>query len=544
MTVNAGSLRVFYLANPRVTESLFQDLRRAGAKAPSPEHPLRLTLPNALVRRFMVREHMDLPEEHWNGSQVWFFEHVEEAARILSEQDADLLIVDERSEVRKGTVGGPQESPSVPRSGESPTYEKFQGALGLHAAPGFHFSSRRVLVVIPYGAETSDRTFVLGMANVRRVIVEPRSSVELFHFGTHQLAEFRVARTKTSLCLSGGGMEGYLYALGVAWALEDFFVEKNINDFDIFCGVSSGSIMALSYAAGITTQNLVDQVQRKKGILDHLTPGVLFDFASGEMVKRMLDLIKSVSTFQVSEILLKLQKVVPVGFFRGERLKEFVEEQLSRVGADDKLSSLKKELYVSVTDQDTGEHVVFGEEPWRDMKASQAVRASTALPPFYLPENVKGHWFTDGQLTSSSDFLTAIRKGARLVVLIDPMVPYTSQEPGSVLKHGGYFTAIQAIKSLVHTRAESFMRHAMDVHPDVDFVVFRPTDEVMAAMAGSPMKFRIRSELMELGRRVTLRQLVENYDLLSRRFAKHGMKCNSADHMQRLLLQEFPESNR
>jgi predicted acylesterase/phospholipase RssA len=225
---------------------------------------------------------------------------------------------------------------------------------------------------------------------------------------------------------------------------------------------------------------------------------------------------------------------VPVGFFRGDRLKEFVEEQLRRVGVDDNLATLKKELYVSVTDQDTGEHVVFGEEPWKDVKASQAVRASTALPPFYLPENVNGHWFTDGQLTSSSDFMTAIQKGARLVVLVDPMVPYTSQEPGSVLKHGGYFTTVQAIKMLVHTRAESFLKHAMDMHPDVDFVVFRPTDEVMTAMAGSPMRYRIRTELTELGYNVTLRQLVENYETLSRRFAKHGLKVKSLDDLKNL----------
>ena len=58
-------------------------------------------------------------------------------------------------------------------------------------------------------------------------------------------------------------------------------------------------------------------------------------------------------------------------------------------------------------------------------------------------ELIKGHWFTDGQLTSASDFNT-IRKGAALVIYIDPMVPYTNNLPGAVMKRGGYFTMVQA----------------------------------------------------------------------------------------------------
>jgi predicted acylesterase/phospholipase RssA len=185
--------------------------------------------------------------------------------------------------------------------------------------------------------------------------------------------------------------------------------------------------------------------------------------------------------------------------------------------------------------EDTGENIVFGEEPWRDIKISQAIRASTALPPFYLPELVKGHWFTDGQLTSASDFNTAIRKGAALVVYIDPMVPYTSNLPGAVMKRGGYFTMVQAVKSLVQTRSSSMLKHSMDNNPDVDFVIFKPTDDVMEAMAGNPMKYYIRTELVDLGYRCTISQILSSYDAIAHKFAKQGFALKSKNMIQSLL---------
>ena len=366
-------------------------------------------------------------------------------------------------------------------------YQMLCKALEQFSPKAFHFPSRRRLVVLPNAEGTAERTFKLGLANVRRVIVAPQSSFELLDFSTRQLVEFRTANTKTALCVSGGGLEGYIYSLGVTNALEECFVDKTNNDFDIYCGVSSGSLLAMSLSAGISTSDLIKQLYRKKGRLEPLSLSTVFDFAGGEIGKRLFEFLRGIGTLNTSEILLRLQKIVPVGFFKGDKLKSFVEGQLKRMGLADNLALFSKEIYISATDQDTGEPIVFGEDPWKDVKASQAVRASSALPPFYLPERVRGHWFADGQLTSSSDFNIAIRKGARFVVLVDPMVPYTSLEPGAVMKHGGYFTAVQAIKSLVHTRSESFLKHAMDVNPDVDFLVLRPTDEVMAAMAGNPM---------------------------------------------------------
>jgi predicted acylesterase/phospholipase RssA len=292
-------------------------------------------------------------------------------------------------------------------------------------------------------------------------------------------------------------------------------------------------------AAGTHSHDILKQLYKRHGKLDPLSLNVIFDLAGGEIVARIVGVLRMLSTLDPGEVVVRLQRLVPVGFFRGEKLKSFIERQLARLGIPDNVSALKKELYISATEQDTGEHVVFGEEPWREIKISQAIRASTALPPFYLPERINGHWFADGQLTSSSDFNTAIRKGAGLILMIDPMVAYTSNSPGAVMRHGGYFTTVQAIKSLVQTRFSSMLKHSMDVNPDVDFVVFRPTDEVMEAMAGNPMRYRIRTELAEMGYRGTVQQILAQYDSLFHKFAKHGLVLKSRNDIERLLSKTF-----
>lgn len=581
----AGSVRVVYVGHGAVTQKLLLEFQRVGARALASSVGDCLALPPSLLRRLLAVDPKLSSVAGRLGAQVWFLSNAFDAANVLPRLDADLVIVDERLSVAsphsdaKGRQGRRREAtplkshgvptvrpegfsefpgdapeadapeaygrseavaeqdtspvllnldPEAPKGAGQPdparsiVFEEVWQALQKFTPRDFHFPARRILVILPEGEDTSQRAFQLGLSNVRRVLIAPHSSVELFLFATRQIADFRDVQTKTALCVSGGGLEGYIYAVGVAQALEECFVSKTNNDFDIYCGVSSGAILTLSLAAGLPTEDVVAQLYKRKGRLEPLQLSVVFDFAGGEIARRILDLIRGISTLDPGEIVARIQRTIPVGFFRGERLKAFIEQQLKRAGIVDNLSGLPKELYISATDQDTGEHVVFGEEPWRDIRASAAVRASTALPPFYLPERINGHWFSDGQLTSSSDFNTAIRKGARLVVLIDPMVAYTSAEPGAVMKHGGYFTAVQAIKSLVQTRAQSFLKHSMDVHPDVDFVVFRPTDEVMAAMAGNPMRYRIRTELAELGFKGTLAQVLEHYEAYAQRFGKHG----------------------
>jgi predicted acylesterase/phospholipase RssA len=570
----ADGFRVVYLGTNEVIEKLSSDFKRFGIM-PVPGiqgQGEAFVLSKALARRLpsgIAGHEMSAP------ATVYFSSDLFQVAHNIAQLEPDLIILDERKNLPKSQEA--KKTPTRQKSGTAdnsadaaestdgsdeklsngdvlhsvhaaeqnggeskpPSFEDFRSALKSFSPRDFHYPMRRILVVLPKSHDNQARSFNLGLANVRGVIIDPSSSALLFQFAIAQLYEFRMSQQKKSLCISGGGLEGYIYSIGVTNALDDAMDGSACNEFDIFCGVSSGAILASFLAAGTHSHDILKQLYKRHGKLDPLSLNVIFDLAGGEIVSRIVGVLRMLSTLDPGEVVVRLQRLVPVGFFRGERLKSFLERQLSRLGIPDNIGSLTKELYISATEQDTGEHVVFGEEPWRNIKISQAIRASTALPPFYLPERINGHWFADGQLTSSSDFNTAIRKGAGLILMIDPMVAYTSNSPGAVMRHGGYFTAVQAIKSLVQTRFVSMLRHSMDVNPDVDFVVFRPTDEVMEAMAGNPMRYRIRNELAEMGYRGTVQQILAQYDSLAHKFAKHGIVLKPKSEIELLLSRQF-----
>ena len=570
----ADGFRVVYLGTNEVIEKLSSDFKRFGIM-PVPGiqgQGEAFVLSKALARRLpsgIAGHEMSAP------ATVYFSSDLFQVAHNIAQLEPDLIILDERKNLPKSQEA--KKTPTRQKSGTAdnsadaaestdgsdeklsngdvlhsvhaaeqnggeskpPSFEDFRSALKSFSPRDFHYPMRRILVVLPKSHDNQARSFNLGLANVRGVIIDPSSSALLFQFAIAQLYEFRMSQQKKSLCISGGGLEGYIYSIGVTNALDDAMDGIACNEFDIFCGVSSGAILASFLAAGTHSHDILKQLYKRHGKLDPLSLNVIFDLAGGEIVSRIVGVLRMLSTLDPGEVVVRLQRLVPVGFFRGERLKSFLERQLSRLGIPDNIGSLTKELYISATEQDTGEHVVFGEEPWRNIKISQAIRASTALPPFYLPERINGHWFADGQLTSSSDFNTAIRKGAGLILMIDPMVAYTSNSPGAVMRHGGYFTAVQAIKSLVQTRFVSMLRHSMDVNPDVDFVVFRPTDEVMEAMAGNPMRYRIRNELAEMGYRGTVQQILAQYDSLAHKFAKHGIVLKPKSEIELLLSRQF-----
>lgn len=544
--------RVMYIGNSSLIESLKMEFVKAGARNISPLKPNSFSVSSYLFRR------LALAANSFPGATVNFYTDVYELARELPVFDADLIILDERTMAKDSFADLPfadehneleknegkqqtdvlHNSPSAFESSEQQAvvnFENLRSAIEKFTPRDFLYSMRRVVVVLPKSAGQTNREFYLSLANIRAAITDPGNSVELFLAATRELYDFRQNHKKTSICISGGGLEGYIYSIGVVNAIDSCLLDKEAGDFDIFCGVSSGAIVASTLAIGIHSDDLVRQIYRKNTSLEPIGLNTVFDLASSEIAKRAFDFVRAFSTFDSGELISRLQNSVPTGFFKGEKLKRFFEKQIQFFGMTDNMAALKKELYINVTDQDTGENVVFGEEPWKDIKISQAIRASTALPPFYLPERVKGHWFTDGQITSASDFNTAIRKGAGLVVYIDPMVPYTSNLPGAVMKRGGYFAMVQAVKSLVQTRSSSLLKHSMDNYPNVDFVIFRPTDDVMEAMAGNPMKYHIRAELVDLGYRCTISQIISSYDAIAHKFAKHGFALKSKQVIASLL---------
>ena len=63
---------------------------------------------------------------------------------------------------------------------------------------------------------------------------------------------------KTGLALAGGGPLGGFYELGAICALQDSVTALNLNNLDVYVGVSSGAFLVSSLANGISTEEIAN----------------------------------------------------------------------------------------------------------------------------------------------------------------------------------------------------------------------------------------------------------------------------------------------
>ena len=326
---------------------------------------------------------------------------------------------------------------------------------------------------------------------------------------------------KTALCLAGGGIEGLIYEVGVLRALDDLLPGQGLLDFDIYCGISAGAIIASVLANRVPPVEITRAFMQDSTMMKGIKPWMLFDFATRDIKSRLASLI--LDRGYDDGILSLLAGSVPNAFFMGDNIEKVLESFFSDPGRTNSFHQLEKELYIGATDQDTSEHVVFGGLGWRDVPISRAVHASAALIPFYAPQFIAGRWFIDGSFTRTSEMEVAIAKGATLIVIVDPLVPIRTQASGTVRGRGGVYAGIQGLKALVNTRFLGGLPRLMTAHPEVDFIVFMPEEEDMLLMSGSPLRYRYRMEIERVAYDASCTRLRNDWARIKPMLMRHGL---------------------
>jgi predicted acylesterase/phospholipase RssA len=396
----------------------------------------------------------------------------------------------------------------------------FMKRVHYSADPDRRYPLSRIIAVLEKDGSLAKHAFALGQMRIAGFAVDPFSG-SLFAT-MDELYDDRPG--KTAICLAGGGVEGALFELGVLKAINAHLQARSVTEFDIFCGISAGAIIGAFVANGTQPEDIAAAISETGDptTMDPVKPSVIFDPHYREYFSRLLLFARSMPIRSFNDLISNLLKTVPTGFFRGDALLDFLKLQLSKGGRTDDFRQLKRELYIGATEQDTSAHVVFGAGQWTDIPISTAVRASAALTPFFEPVKIRGRYFVDGQYTRTANFHLAVQRGAKLVIVVDPLVPIRVDEPGYVRSKGGVFCALQALKSVIHTRFMHGFQAAVENYPNVDFVLFRPEGEDMRLMSGSPMKYNIRSEILNMAYRCAVRKIQRDYEILSGTFAKHG----------------------
>jgi predicted acylesterase/phospholipase RssA len=367
----------------------------------------------------------------------------------------------------------------------------------------------------------------------------------------------RRSRSKTALVLGGGGFTGGVYEIGALRALDLLAVNRNVNQFDVYVGTSAGSFIASMAANGVTPEEMMRVVNQQVptpfrdidlGTL--LQPNYLgFAKSAALLPLRVLGIARTlasnVRSVSMMDIVVGLAEGLPAGLYDGSGIERYLGEVLGDLDRTPDFRMLSPELYLPATDLDTCERVVLGAEGWDDVPIPTAVAASTALPMVYKPVEVKGRHLVDGGLRSTTNLDVAVEHGAKLVIVINPLVPYVNDFQkmiptmfGSRVRRvtdmGFPQIGYQAFKLLTHQRLHESVKQWSEKYQGVDIILIEPepNDELM--FETNVMNFTKRVEIARHGFESVTIKLAKDYDHFAEVCAKHGIEI-SATRVRRVM---------
>jgi NTE family protein len=356
--------------------------------------------------------------------------------------------------------------------------------------------------------------------------------------------------SKTALVLGGGGFTGGVYEIGALRALDLLAVNRTVNEFDVYVGTSAGSFIASMLANGVTPEEMMRVLNRRlpspiremdQGTLlrpnyrGYASSALLFPLRLAGAARELAGRIGEVS---VMDVVTSLAGALPTGLYDGRAIERYVEEVLSDPDRSNDFRMLEQELYLTATDLDTTERVVLGEGQWADLPISSAVAASTALPMVYTPVELRGRQFVDGGIRSTTNVDVAVERGAKFIIVVNPLVPYVNDFRRQIPTVFGTrarrisdmgFAAIgnQAFRIMSHDRLHRAVERWNQIYPGVDIVLIEPEEDDELMFGTSILDYSARLRIAKHGfESVTLR-LAREYDRLKATAARHGIEISA-----------------
>ena len=302
-----------------------------------------------------------------------------------------------------------------------------------------------------------------------------------------------------ALCLSGGGIKAAAFHIGVCLALKELgfkfaggsksYVENTFPKdddsltFKTYVGSSAGSVVCSFLAAGYSIESIIEAFTQGNGIdgfksseanrRSSLKPLSYMDIFSVNINASPIKILSSLFRKSIDirggfEVLLK-KKFKYNGFFSTSNLEKYLREHAYPNTNDFK--DLGVALYIVATQLNHSRKAVFGafDETSKNNKIkyanfssiSQAVAASTSLPPIFSPYGIidnkgKELFYFDGEIRDTLSTHIAADTGADLIIASYSIQPYHyNEEMGSLHEYGIPLIINQALYQVIQQKIDS-----------------------------------------------------------------------------------------
>jgi predicted acylesterase/phospholipase RssA len=354
---------------------------------------------------------------------------------------------------------------------------------------------------------------------------------------------------RVALVLGGGGITGAAYHLGVLNAMNAMSERASVNDFDLYVGTSAGAVVAACLANGITPAELIlanvnheaatipgigaDQVMLpdRRGLARSLLRwplgviGALRRYAGHPFQTRLIDGLGA------------LAEGLPPALYTTDGTERYLRELLGASGRSNRFGQTRRKLLITATNLDTAQRVVFGEEDGPAATISEAAAASTAIPLLYAPRAIGERVYLDGGLKSTTNIDIAISHGAKLIVCVNPLVPYvhdirhllptaTGLPSRHISQKGFPHIAAQAFRIMAASQLEKELEVVAHAHPDVDIILIEPRRDDEHLFVFNLMDYASRERIARHAFETVAIDLVTRFPEYKKVLGRHGIKLS------------------